>query len=429
MRTKESRLRSIAAVVAVLLPLLAIASAAEDVLAITECAAEERDACAATANRTCYLYPNGTHACGNCLNAYFEFEGTCHDIEEVDAEGGFDFLSRLLELYLPEYVDPNVTTDERAEKLKQATKTVSFWMSAIPPPSFELGLTRETFLTDEERRGRLGIRSDLRYDEDSYLSAPGNRGRMERFVVPGSANEGSGEAGDSTRARRMQDVPPPKPAVDWDEEGYVTEVKNQGLCGCCWAVATAAAVESALMITNQTSRYDNLDENSLSFQQMISCDEAESACQGGNIFQAIRYVWEHNDVGNGNFGGLFSYDDWPYTDRMGRATMDCKAQSVKDSGKEPVAYLNFPQMVNSVNDRFTSFEERKNRLMTAVSIQPVISVMKSGCDLFANYDGGVLTHDDDCQCCDVSCIDHGEFVYLWVFLSMTPCVGMVNFVQ
>ena len=48
-------------------------------------------------------------------------------------------------------------------------------------------------------------------------------------------------------------------------------------------MSTAAAVESALMITNQTNKIDAQTTNNLSFQQMISCDKENLACNGGNI--------------------------------------------------------------------------------------------------------------------------------------------------
>lgn len=48
--------------------------------------------------------------------------------------------------------------------------------------------------------------------------------------------------------------------------------------------------------------------------------------------------------------------------------------------------------------------------MAAVAMQPITSVLKSGCDLLPNYNEGVLTHDTGCQCCDVSCIDHAVVI-------------------
>jgi len=189
-----------------------------------------------------------------------------------------------------------------------------------------------------------------------------------------------------------------------------------GLCGACWAVSTAAAVESALMITNETDRYDEDNDNSLSFQQMISCDTKENGCLGGNIFQATRYVWEHNNFNNNNYGGLVLEEDWPYTDYFGKTTTTCEPPK---SGVEPVAYLNYPQVVNSVNDR-SNFGKRKDNLMYAVSKQPVTAVLKSKCDLLSNYKNGVLTHDSGCECCETACIDHAIVIVGYDTTGATP---------
>ena len=98
---------------------------------------------------------------------------------------------------------------------------------------------------------------------------------------------------------------------------------------------------------------------------MISCDSKEKGCQGGNILQATKYVWEHDDFRNGNFGGLVSYEDWPYSDFFGITTTECQVPD----GVSPSAYLNYPQIVNSVNDRKRSFEERRDRVKAAVAKQ------------------------------------------------------------
>lgn len=384
---------------------------------ITECSAEINATCATT-YQTCYNYEEwGTHACGNCLNGFFDYDGDCYAIDDIGTDG-FLLLSKLLEMYLPEYADPDVSTEERALRLGVVTRITSFWNSRVPPPEFKLGLTKETFLTVDEIKGRLGISADLGYDPASFLSATGNRGEMGRFEY-GDSTDGDGKvrrlASSSTREgqRKLEN------AVDWEAQGYTTVIKNQGLCGCCWAVATAGAVESALMITNQTGRYDKMNQNSLSFQQMISCDDKELGCQGGNILQATRYIWEHNQFNNNNFGGLFSYDDWPYSDFKGKTTEECKAESMTASGLTPAAYLNYPKVVNSVNDR-SDFNERKERLMTAVAVQPVMSVLKSNCPILMNYKEGVLTHDDGCECGSTSCIDHAVVIVGYDATAPTP---------
>ena len=177
----------------------------------------------------------------------------------------------------------------------------------------------------------------------------------------------------------------------------------QGLCGCCWAVSIAASIESALLITNQTLITDS-DADSVSFQQMITCDKENLGCDGGNILYATRYAWEHNDFGNGNYGGLTSYKDYPFKDYWGIESQTCET-----AGKTPKVYLNYPKIVTSVNDR-SSFEERRNLVMEAVSQQPITTTMKSQCNIISLYKNGVLTSDSGCECCEASCIDHAVVI-------------------
>ena len=53
-----------------------------------------------------------------------------------------------------------------------------------------------------------------------------------------------------------------------------------------------------------------------------------------------------------------STEDWPYSDFMGETTTECAVPE----GVTPKVYLNYPKVVNSVNDR-SGFEERRDRLM------------------------------------------------------------------
>ena len=318
----------------------------------------------------------------------------------------------MIERFTPEYADPNIGTEERAERLVDVARVISYWDSFVPPVMFDLRLNEESTLTLEERRMRLGVNSAIRFDLEGVDNSEGRRGRLERFIVEGINDDNDDElvvlveeevAGDGSvdgsvevdssanpssrrlaaaattknkknkqaHHRRLQDNPP---AIDWHKSGYTTMVKNQGYCGCCWAVSVTAAIESALMITNKTSRvFDaSLTTNSLSFQQMISCDEKNLACDGGNILYAAKYAWEHNDFSNDHYGGLVSYEEYPYEDLFGlKDTRTCNT-----AGKTPVAFLNYPKVVNSVNDR-SSFEERRDLMLTAVAQQPVPMTLMS----------------------------------------------------
>ena len=87
---------------------------------------------------------------------------------------------------------------------------------------------------------------------------------------------------------------------------------------------------------------------------------------------AAKYAWEHDDFSNDNFGGLVAYEDYPYEDFFGfEGTGTCET-----ADKTPVAFLNYPKVVTSVNDR-SSFEERRDLMMAAVAQQPVPMTLKS----------------------------------------------------
>ena len=67
---------------------------------------------------------------------------------------------------------------------------------------------------------------------------------------------------------------------DWRNQGAVTDVKNQGLCGASWAFATTAAIESAYQI--KTGSLISLSE-----QQLIDCDTASFGCKKGDPIDAL----------------------------------------------------------------------------------------------------------------------------------------------
>lgn len=66
--------------------------------------------------------------------------------------------------------------------------------------------------------------------------------------------------------------------VNWIK--YTTPVKNQGMCGSCWAFAT---IESHLMIHRSTPV-------ELSEKQLVECDVNNQGCEGGSDIMAYIYA-------------------------------------------------------------------------------------------------------------------------------------------
>jgi C1A family cysteine protease len=159
---------------------------------------------------------------------------------------------------------------------------------------FKQNLRRSEELTAKDKHATFGVTkfSDLTQDEfrETYLISNLTENSREllskatKWVAP--------------RMDKFSGKPLAYPAsFDWNSEGVVTPVYNQGQCGSCWAFSTAENIESMWALSGQTL-------TKLSMQQIVDCDTNDGGCNGGNPPYAYQYVM--------NAGGLEYYADYPY---------------------------------------------------------------------------------------------------------------------
>jgi len=156
--------------------------------------------------------------------------------------------------------------------------------------------------------------------------------------------------------------------VNWVTKGAVTNVKNQGSCGSCWAFSTTGSVEGAMFLS--TGKLQSFSE-----QQLVDCSKSNSGCNGGWMDTAFQYI-ETNP--------LMLESDYPYTARDGT----CKYQKAKGVGK-----------VKSYKD--VSPDGTGASLKAALQKGPVSVAVEADQTAFQFYHTGVVTKGCGSQ------LDHG----------------------
>jgi len=147
--------------------------------------------------------------------------------------------------------------------------------------------------------------------------------------------------------------------VDWRNKGAITATKDQGNCGSCWAFSATEATESFWQIAGHGLQ-------TLSPQQITSCDPYDYGCSGGWPYQAFTYL--------GSVGGQESEAAYPYTSGTTGQTGSCKFD-----GSQIVARSKAYQTISG----------GETGLETALNSNGPPSVCVAAEDWFS-YTGGVL---------------------------------------
>jgi C1A family cysteine protease len=148
----------------------------------------------------------------------------------------------------------------------------------------------------------------------------------------------------------------------------VTEVRDQKICGSCWAFATAGALESYASIKAGCPAVNNLD---LSEQILVSCSRAGS-CSGGYIDKASNFIRDT---------GLPEEVCFPYTETNNRCRNAC------DNWKSSTETIDSWFDVTEATPTVAAIQNALN------TYGPLVTTMDVYTDFFS-YKSGVYSYSD-----------------------------------
>ena len=158
------------------------------------------------------------------------------------------------------------------------------------------------------------------------------------------------------------------------ENDVLSEVKNQGNCGSCWAFSSTSAIESYMRINNYT--VDRLSE-----QQLVDCSKENNGCEGGLMHLAFDYCIQNN--------GLVSNNDYTYVAEGQLCAIDCNDQCLPGNHS-----FNGEYYLNVIGSNITSYEYILPRsmldIMASLQNGPIAIALDASSFIFRFYKKGVI---------------------------------------
>eukprot|EP00804_Cyclotella_cryptica_P010732 CCRYP_005518-RB/>CCRYP_005518-RB protein AED:0.03 eAED:0.03 QI:9/1/1/1/0.66/0.5/4/1932/491 len=209
-------------------------------------------------------------------------------------------------------------------------------------------------------------------------------------------------------------------SLDWASKGLVGPVRNQGLCGACWAFSAVGAMESAMAISKynamtpneRAENWDIVDMNSqgritedlglvipLSEQNLIDCDVMnQKGCDGGLM------ITDFDEEESKS--GICTENDYPYIQTQGT----CSASMCS------------PVPGSKVKDHVDIMPRKTSELVEALKVNPVTAAMVASDPTFQFYSSGIYNVPD----CGKVTKEKGDPECQELYFNQDTCLPDVN---
>ena len=125
--------------------------------------------------------------------------------------------------------------------------------------------------------------------------------------------------------------------VNWNNTEYLSQVKDQGQCGSCYAFSTTNVLETFMRINNFT--VDRLSE-----QQIVDCSPNDYGCQGGFMHTSLDFIIDNK--------GLLSNEYYQYIGKKQNCTDSKIQQNIVGSNISEYEFV-IPSSVQDLKDCVT----------------------------------------------------------------------------
>ncbi|XP_063803112.1 cathepsin S [Pseudophryne corroboree] len=167
-------------------------------------------------------------------------------------------------------------------------------------------------------------------------------------LIPPTRQEGKRFFSNTRNMTQYSNAPD---SMDWRDKGCVTDVKNQGPCGSCWAFSAVGALEGQLKL-----KTGNLV--SLSPQNLVDCSTkyGNHGCNGGFMTNAFKYVIENNGIDSDSSYPYHAKDEQCNYNPSSKAATCTKYTEVPGSEEDlKVALANIGPISVAIDARHASF--------------------------------------------------------------------------